>query len=227
MSNIKVTATLLESAGWTEAQIDRYYKLLNRKMQHGMSALPVSDRRFYLSALPACTKAQSAIDKAIREGQTRRMSGKQPVETKLHYRYCQADMLNYLQQAELLPGEELAIVIIRQEQMRAMTIYQPTLDQVDTTRRGQFAVTEADFLDLAGALGRHLPYDGVAHKTAMKQEFADTWNDRWTIYYDRLASNVVALDGQDALEFRKIVRPVVEQFIRSLPSVRSTVAVAA
>jgi hypothetical protein len=224
MSNIKVTATLLESAGWTEAQIDRYYKLLDRKMQRGLSALSVSDRRFYNSALPACSKAQSAIDKAIREGQTRRVSGKQPVETKLHYRYCQADMLNYLQQAELLPGEELAIVIIRQEQMRALTIYQPILDQVDTTRRGQFDVTEAEFLDLAAALGRHLPYDGVAHKTAMKQEFADTWNDRWTIYYDRLASNAVALDGQDALEFRAIVRPAVEQFIRSLPSVRSTVA---
>lgn len=224
MSNIKVTAVLLESSGWTEAQVSRYYKLLARKQAHGLGALTISDRRFYQSALPACNKAQAAIDKAIREGQTRRVSGKQPVETKLHYRYCQADMLNYLQQAELLPGEELAIVIIRQEQMRAMTIYQPILDQVDTTRRGQFDVTEAEFLDLAAALGRHLPYDGVAHKTAMKQEFADTWNDRWTIYYDRLASNAVALSGEDALEFRALVRPAVEHFTRSLPSVAQVVA---
>lgn len=225
MSNVQVTAQLLESAGWTEAQIDRYYKLLDRKLQRGLSALTVSDRRFYNSALPACNKAQAAIDKAIREGQTRRMSGKQPVETKLHYRYCEADMLNYQQRAELLPGEELAIVIIRQEQLRALSIYQPVLDQVDTTRRGQFDATEAELLELAGALGRHLPYDGVAHTAAMKQEFADTWNDRWTVYYDNLASNAIALDGQDALEFRAIVRPMVEEFIRSLPSVRSAVAV--
>ena len=227
MSNIKVTATLLESAGWTEAQIDRYYKLLDRKMQRGLSALSVSDRRFYNSALPACSKAQSAIDKAIREGQTRRVSGKQPVETKLHYRYCQADMLNYLQQAELLPGEELAIVIIRQEQMRALTIYQPILDQVDTSRRGKFDDTLFELLDLAASMGRHLPYDAATHQEALRVEFAESWNDRWTACYDHLAASLVALSGDDALAFRAEVRPLVEAFTRSLPSVRSTMAVAA
>ena len=224
MSNVKVTAALLESAGWTETQVDRYYKLLARKQQHGLNSLTISDRRFYLSAVPACSKAQSAIDKAIREGQTRRVSGKQPVETKLHYRYCQADMLNYLQQAELLPGEELAIVIIRQEQMRALTIYQPILDQVDTTRRGQFDATTFELLDLAASMGRHLPYDAAAHQEALRVEFAGSWNDRWTACYDHLAASLVALSGDDALAFRAEVRPLVEAFTRSLPSVRSTVA---
>ena len=224
MSNVKVTAALLESAGWTETQVDRYYKLLARKQQHGLNSLSISDRRFYLSAVPACTQAQTAIDKSIRDGQTRRVAGKQPVETKLHYRYCQADMLNYLQQAELLPGEDLATVIIRQEQLRAFEIYQPVLDQVDTSRRGQFDPTEAELLDLAAALGRRLPYDGAVHQTTMRQEFAETWNDRWTAYYDRLATYTIALPGDEALEFRTLVRPLVEQFVRSLPSVRSTVA---
>jgi hypothetical protein len=224
MSNIKVTAALLESAGWTEAQIDRYYKLLDRKMQRGLSALSVSDRRFYNSALPACNKAQSAIDKAIRDGQTRRVSGKQPVETKLHYRYAQADMLNYQNRAELMAGEELAIVIIRQEQLRALSVYQPVLDQVDTSRRGQFNATERELLELAASLGRHLPYDAAAHQAAMRVEFADSWNDSWTTYYDRLAATLVALSSDDALAFRAEVRPLVEAFVRSLPSVAAAVA---
>jgi hypothetical protein len=61
MSNIKVTATLLESAGWTETQVDRYYKLLARKQQHGLNSLSISDRRFYLSAVPACGQRTSFI----------------------------------------------------------------------------------------------------------------------------------------------------------------------
>ena len=222
MSNVKVTAALLESAGWTETQVDRYYKLLARKQQHGLNSLSISDRRFYLSAVPACGQAQTAIDKAIRDGQTRRVSGKQPVETKLHYRFCLADLLNYQQRAELLPGEELAIVILRQEHLRALTIYQPVLDQVDTCRRGQFDATETELLDLAAVLGRPLTnYDSVGHREAMRTEFELNWNERWAYG----TSSVTALSGDDALAFRAEVRPLVEQFVRSLPSVHSTVAV--
>jgi hypothetical protein len=225
MSNVKVTAALLESSGWTETQVDRYYKILARKQQHGLNSLSISDRRFYLSAVPACSQAQTAIDKAIRDGQTRRVSGKQPVETKLHYRFCLADVLNFQQRAELLPGEELAIVIIRQEQMRALEIYQPVLDQVDTVRRSAFTRgTEAELLELAAALGRPLTnYDSVGHFEAMRTEFELNWNERWGGGY--CTSSVTALSGDDALAFRAEVRPLVEQFTRSLPSVRSTVAV--
>ena len=222
MSNIKVTAALLESAGWTEAQVSRYYKLLTRKQAHGLGSLSISDRRFYNSALPACSKAQTAIDKAIRDGQTRRVSGKQPVETKLHYRWCLADSLLYKQMAELLPGEEVATAIIRDEQMRALSLYQPVLDQVDTSQRSKFDTTYQELLDLAAAVGRQMPYDGDAHQAAMKVEFADNWNERWEDSYSRFS--VTALSGDDALAFRAEVRPLIEAFTRSLPSVRSAVA---
>jgi hypothetical protein len=226
MSNIKVTAALLESAGWSEPQVARYYKLLTRKQAHGLSSLSISDRRFYNSAAVACNKAQTAISKALSDGLTRRVSGKQPVETKLHYRFCLADMLNFQDRAELLPGEELAIVIIRQEQMRALELYQPVLDQVDTVRRVAFSTgTEVELLELAAALGRALTnYDSLGHQEALRKEFEVTWNDRWDEYYGRTTCNPVALGGDDALAFRAEVRPVIEQFTRSLPSVAQAVA---
>lgn len=223
MSNTKVTAALLESAGWTEAQVERYYKLLGRKQAHGLTSLSIADRRFYNSAAVACAKAQAAIDQDLREAQGRRVSGKQPVETKLHYRFKLAELLQYTQRAELLPGEELAIVIIREEQMRALELYQPVLDQVDTSRRHQFSqVTEVELLELAAVLGRPLSnYDSVGHLTALRDEFEGevSWDNRWDEYYTRITRSVVALTGEDALAFRAEVRPVVEAFTRSLPSV--------
>jgi hypothetical protein len=228
MTNTKVTAALLESAGWTEAQVERYYKLLARKQAHGLASLSISDRRFYNSAAVACDKAQAAIDQNLREAQGRRVSGKQPVETKLHYRFKLAELLQYTQRAELLPGEELAIVIIREEQIRALELYQPVLDQVDTSRRHQFSqVTEVELLELAGALGRTLvSYDSEGHQLALRDEFEGevNWDDRWGEYYTRITRSVVALNGEDALAFRAEVRPVVEAFTRSLPSVSKAVA---
>jgi hypothetical protein len=228
MTNVKVTAALLETAGWTEPQVARYYKLLSRKQAHGLSSLSIADRRFYNSAAVACDKAQAAIDKDLRAAQTRRVSGKQPVETKLHYRFKLAELLNYQQRAELLPGEELAIVIIREEQMRALELYQPVLDQVDTSRRHQFSqVTEVELLELAAVLGRPLAnYDSESHLAALRDEFEGevSWDGRWDEYYTRITRSTVALNGEDALAFRAEVRPVVEAFTRSLPSVAKTVA---
>ena len=227
-NNIKVTAQLLETAGWTEAQIDRYYKLLGRKQAHGLASLSIADRRFYNSATVACSKAQEAIDKTLRAAQTRRVNGKQPVETKLHYRFKLVELLEFRQRAELLPGEELAIVIIREEQIRALELYQPVLDQVDTTRRHQFSQgTEVDLLALAAALGRSLTnYDSEGHLAALREEFKNevNWDVRWDDYYGRITRSAVALPGDVALEFRSLVRPVVEAFTRSLPSVAQTVA---
>ena len=226
MTNVKVTAALLETAGWTEPQVARYYKLLSRKQAHGLSSLSIADRRFYNSAAVACDKAQAAIDKDLRAAQTRRVSGKQPVETKLHYRFCLADMLSFTDRAELLPGEELAIVIIREEQMRALELYQPVLDQVDTVRRNTFSlVTEVELLELAAVLGRPVVnYDSEGHQAALLEEFSVSWNERWDEYYGRITCRPVALSGEDALAFRAEVRPVVEAFTRSLPSVAQVVA---
>ena len=225
MTNTKVTAALLDSAGWSEPQVDRYYKLLARKQAHGLSALSVEDRRFYNSAAAACNKAQTAINKAVREGQTRRMSGKQPVETKLHYRFLLADKLNFQARAELLPAEELAIVIILEEQMRALELYQPVLDQVDTCRRRAFDPILMDLLELAAVTGRPLTnYDSLGHQEALRADFADSWNERWSEYYGRTTGSPVALSGDEALAFRAEVRAVTEHFTRSLPSVVQSVA---
>ena len=225
MTNAKVTATLLESAGWTEPQVSRYYKLLSRKQAHGLTSLSIADRRFYNSAAIACSKAQAAIDKAIREGQTRRMSGKQPVETKLHYCWLQAELDTFNQLAELLPGEELAGAIIKSEYLRALEIYQPVLDQVDTAQRGKWNTVEAELIELAQSVGRCFPYAVEDHTAIIKAQFEANWNDSWEAMNDRNWCQGAALSGDAALEFRALVRPLVEDFVRCFPSVRSTVAV--
>jgi hypothetical protein len=227
MSNVKVTAALLESAGWTEAQVDRYYKLLARKQAHGLTSLTVTDRRFYLSAVPACTQAQTVIDKSIRDGQTRRVSGKQSVETKLHYRWLQTDLNLRQLHEELLPGEESAFVIMQQEQLRALDLYQPVLDTIDTARRHKFNPVYVELFDLALAVGRSFSVDGDALLAGVKAEFAESWNSAWDQQRtSRPWSNTgVGLSGDDALAFRAEVRVMVEAYVRTLPSVAKTVAV--
>jgi hypothetical protein len=228
MSNIKVTAALLESAGWTEAQIDRYYKLLDRKMQRGLSALSVSDRRFYNSALPACSKAQAAIDKILHEAQTRRVSGKQPVETKLHYRWVETDLQVLERLTDLAPCEVNASAILLEEELRAIRKYQPVLDQIDTSKRCKMSAPFNELLDIAVGLGREVAIDRFEYLTLLKAEIPEGgWNPAWDRFYNEngRTRRVVAIPEADELEFRALARDMMELVTREIyPSVAATVA---
>lgn len=224
MANVKVTAELLEMAGWTETQIDRYYKLQKRRSVHGLHALTVADRRFYLSASVAANKASAELDKVIKSAQKRAVSGKQPVETKLHYRWVAAEIEMLPRFAELAIGEVLAHQIWSEEILRALSIYQPVLDQIDTSKRGAFNAPFAELMELADGIGRRVQFDRAGFMAGLRETFPENWNSKWEAYYTN--GSDTALSGDDIVEFRALVRPVVESLTReTYPSVVNTVAV--
>lgn len=223
MANVKVTAELLEMAGWTETQIDRYYKLLKRQSVNGLSALTVVDRRFYLSASVAANKAAAELDKVIKSAQKRRVNGAQPVETKLHYRWVSFEIANEHKFADLAVGEVLAQTIIHEEMLRALEIYQPVLDQIDTSKRSKFNAPYAEMLELATCFGRQVAIDGVAYNELLSAEFNREWKTCWEKY---VRTSGTALSGDEIAEFRSYVRPEIERLTREIyPSVANTVAV--
>jgi hypothetical protein len=223
---MKITADLLELAGYTETQIDRVFKLINRKQQFGPQSLSISDRRFYLKAQGDVKVASDKLDKLVVTAQKRRVSGKQPVETKLHYRWTVAEVILCQNFAELAIGEVSAFQILREEVLRALEIYQPVLDQVDTSKRGRFDGFYTEMMELAAALGRSANFDWDGYRAALKVEFPENWNTAWDAHYS--ADNYPAygvLSGDDIVQFRALVRPEIERLTReAYPSVRSTVA---
>ena len=223
MANVKVTAELLEMAGWTETQIDRYYKLQKRRSVHGLHALTVADRRFYLSASVAANKASAELDKVIKSAQKRRVNGAQPVETKLHYRWVAFNVANLNKFAELAVGEVLDQEIVYQEQLRALEIYQPVLDQIDTSKRSKFNAPVQEMYELAACFGRQVSFDQTGWDKALTDNFQREWNPAWAKTGRTVAT---ALSGDEIAEFRSYIRPEIERLTREIyPSVANTVAV--
>lgn len=223
---MKITADLLELAGYTEAQIDRVFKLIGRKQRFGPQSLSISDRRFYLKAQGDVKVAAEKLDKLVVTAQNRRVSGKQPVETKLHFRWTVAEVTLCPHFADLATGEIAAFQILREEVLRALEIYQPVLDQVDTSKRSKFDTLFVEMMELAAGLGRAANFDWDGLRASLKYEFPENWNTAWDTHYS--AKNFPAygvLSGDDIVEFRALVRPEIERLTReTYPSVRQTVA---
>lgn len=223
---MKLTSDLLELAGYTEAQIDRVFKLLARKQQFGPQSLSVNDRRFMLKAQSDCKTANGKLETEIKAAQKRRVSGKQPVEIKLHYRWTVAEVTLCPHFADLATGEIAAFQILREEVLSALEIYQPVLDQVDTSKRGKFNAFFVEMMELAAALGRSANFDWEGLRASLKYEFPENWNTAWDTHYS--AGNFPAygvLSGNDIVDFRDLVRPEIERLTReTYPSVRQTVA---
>ena len=213
-------ADLLDFAGYTEAQVDRYYKLVNRKRNYGPGSLNISDRRFMLKAVAEASAAEAKLDAQIAAAQRTRVSGKQPVESKLHYRWLQTEAETAAQLIEVTPGEVSAYVIIREEQLRALSKYQPVLDQVDTTKRSLFNTTEAELLTIAAQFGRVANFDEVAFMKQLATAFDGDWNDKWTAGLGSKGSLGAVIPDTFELEFRELVRAEVDTFTRTVfPSV--------
>jgi multidrug efflux pump subunit AcrA (membrane-fusion protein) len=214
-------ADLLSFAGYTEAQIDRYFKLVARKRNFGPGSLNVSDRRFLLKAVAEARAAEAKLESQIAAAQKARVSGKQPVETKLHYRWIDAEREIASQLIEIKPGELSAYVIIREEQLRALSKYQPVLDQVDTSKRSMFNKNESELLTLAAQFGRIAQFDKVTFTQQLSAAFNEQWNDRWStglgVESDTLGA---VIPDTFELEFRELVRSEVETFTSTVfPSV--------
>jgi len=218
---MKINAETLAQIGWTQAQIDRYYKLLNRKQQFGYGSLSSNDRCFLRSAHTAIDNFEKARQADLVAATKRRASGVQPVETKLHYRWLTATREEYARQTELRPNEVSAQVIVHDEMLRALEKFQPLLDQVDTSKRNKIDNPVADLVALAASFdgARSASFDHNQLQDTLRSQFPDSWNDRWYQATDNLWSNVVIRDT-DELEFRSLVREQIEFLTRTVyPSV--------
>jgi hypothetical protein len=218
MENIKVTAQVLAEAGWAEAQIDRFYKLLDRKIKHGLSALTVTDRRFYNSAQVTANKWGRQREAAAVEGTKRSVHG------KLHFRYEEATRRARAKYANLGPTEVSAHLIIAEVHLATLEKFQPTLDMCDTSQRHQVYGLNSDFLLHASLLkdARRVNVDRQALLKEVKEEMGEDWNpkfdEEWLSHPD---FDDVVFSDTEAEGFREIVRELIElAMIRAFRSLR-------
>ena len=192
-----INFSLLNTAGWTEDRINDLQKALKRRRQFGFQNLSVGQRRVIIAADAALAKAEKEARKA--KAETRGM-----VQSKLHYRWVEFE-LGLFQGADLVAGEVLADTILHEEQLRSLRELNPVLDQIDCSRRGGLDPLLNDLRVLAADLGRVVSYDFIAHYDAIKAEFPENWDNRWSFQGspNRLAA---ALTEEQALEFRLLAR---------------------
>ena len=172
------------------------------------------------SARQAVEAVEKAHTAALVAGRKNRLSGKNPVEGKKHYRWVEAEIAVYEANTELAVDEINAYVIIKKEILRALSLYQPVLSMLDTTKRNQFKPPIAELLSLATTYpgARVARFDNAAAEEALRNEFPDDWNDKWTNHYEEL--QIVAIPLSDELDYIGVVRPEIERLTREIyPSV--------
>jgi hypothetical protein len=221
---MKINAQTLSAAGWSDEQIDRYYTLLDRKQTRGLTALSPEGRRFLRTARQAVETLEAAHQTALVAGRKNRLTGKNPVEGKKHYRWIETEIAAHIAHTDLGVNEISAMVIIKREVLRALSLYQPVLDMLDTTKRSQFNAPMAELLELATTYpgARVARFDNLAAEEVIRAEFPNDWNDNWTGYYEKL--NIVAIPLSNELDFISVVRPEIERLTREIyPSVVATV----
>ena len=224
MENIKITAQTLEAAGFTETQIDRYFKIRDRQKFYGFDALTISDRQFLRSARVAVDKVEKAHKAALVAGRKNRISGKTPVETKKHFRWVQAEINAHIAHADLAADEILCRTVVSKEILRALSLYQPVLEQVDTSKRSKFDQPYLDLVDLGNTYSgsRVVQVDTAAVASDLRSEFPDDWNTSWVASFESVQT--VAIPLSDELNYTKYVRPEIERLTREIyPSVTATV----
>jgi len=224
-TTVKIDALSLSGAGWTEAQIDRYYALLARKQARGLTSLSPEGRAFLRSARVAVDAFEQTRKAELVAAAKRRVSGKQPVETKLHYLWVQREAELAHKLVEVAPGEISAFAIYAEEVVRALGKYQPVLDQIDTSKRFKFNGERDELLAFAASFGRVANFDRVAFLDELNANFADNWQPCFTEAF--LASSAyfgAVIADSDELDFRAEVRVLVECLTREVyPSVTATV----
>ena len=214
---MKINAQTLALAGWSDEQIDRYYTLLNRKQKHGLAALSPDGRRFMRSAGEVVKAFETQRQADLVAAAKRKVTGKQPVEFKLHYRWCVAEtelIGNFL---EMSPGEVSAYRIIKEEEYLALSKYQPILHRPDAAQRHKFNVLFDELSEVANALtgARDAQYNGEGFAAALRDIFEvdSNWKDTWDKFY-QARRNVVFADT-DETEFRAYVKPLMELATRT------------
>lgn len=219
---MKINAQNLALTGYTEAQIDRYYTLLDRKNTRGLGAISPDGRRFMLAARKAIDTLEAAHLASLVAGRKNRLVGKTPVESKLHYRWTETEIAAYTTHTELAVDEVSANVVVMKEILRALSLYQPVLDMLDTSKRGSFNQPVSDLLGLAMTYerARLAQFDSVAVERMLQSEFPNNWNEKWSNQSLYSEVSVVAIPLADELDFIGVIRPEIERLTREIyPSV--------
>ena len=211
MKNDMNFSKLQNLAGWSTESITELQQALQAREYFGYANLTADQKQIILAA-KAAEKVTAKVAKT--------KGTKQPVQTKLHYRWRAAEAELLRKYSELAPGEVPAWLVIKEEELRALELYQPVLDQIDTSKRNRFSEPVSELLKLAADLGRVSNFDWVAFRDELKVAFAEQWNDSWDGWYSAETGPFAVLGEDEVAEYRLLVRSRIEQLTREVyPSV--------
>jgi len=205
-------ARILEAAGWDQAEIDSYFAACDRRRYYGYDSLTVDQKKLVLRAKGAPAKVAEA-----KAANKIRAIGRQPVQSKLHYRWVVVEKETLTELVEVAPGEVSAFAIFKDEVIKALEVYQPILSRVDTIGRFKFIPLEGEMLEIAAAIGRVADFDRQEFIARMAVEFPDDYRPE---FYTNWGSDDhpygAVISESDVEEFRGLVRGCVEKMTREV-----------
>lgn len=191
MSVIKITAQILESQGWTDGQVEDYFKTLNQKQKRGSETLSARQRRLLRDGRTAAEAYNKGLKKAA--------GGKMELTDKKHYRWVELER-NLLAKYTQLEANEVSFdVIFADEMLKSLRKFEPTLDTKDVNQRHKFRPLRNELLELAVALGREVEIDNAQVITQLQAEFTQEWNEAWGDWRTKRVGVAVPKAEEEAL----------------------------
>ena len=139
------------------------------------------------------------------------------LEKTLHYRFMIADLEIIAAQADLAAGDIAAWTVIREEQVRALELFRPSLTRAEVRRRVQFKELEAEWIAGALAIGRNVDFNWHSFNAALRVKFPANFNDNWdTSVGCNGTADFPVLGVTEAADFREAIRPLVEAATREI-----------
>jgi hypothetical protein len=203
----------LRELGWSAEDVRRYEELWEYRQRWGAINLEREDRAFL-------RRAEDALPKRL----TGKAAQRKGLLEKAHVRWLH-HFLSALradpQLVDLPDGEEVAWVIVLEEELRALQWFEPVLGLPDTLRARAFVEERERLVREASAEGRELSFDfAAALEEAQRQG-----NSRWKpLRGDLLAAarDLPVLPAAAAASFRGRARRTLLDLTRTYPSLQSS-----
>jgi len=139
--------------------------------------------------------------------------GVKPLEQKDHYLWVSTYLELVPRFADIEEGEMTVEQVWLSEELRALDLYQPKLDQMDTTKRKIISRRGKELFAQFAALGRQVAFDRNAYHDAVAVAFGQTNTHEFE-------NGTTALKGIELDAFRVIARNELEELTRTVyPSV--------
>jgi hypothetical protein len=207
----------LRALGWPADDLRRYADLWEYRKRWGAANLEREERLFLRKAdraLPALATLRKGAGTA------------KQVEQKAHYLWLEL-YRNAMEMAlgahSLEAAEELAWVIVLDEELRVLRELRPRLDLKDTTRRRELIPHQQSWIDEAAKQGRLLELDLAPPLATLRQQQGADWSPLWD-RPDRLqAKSFPLLTGEQAAAFRQRVGTETERLTKEIyPSLQQS-----